>query len=320
MIKAIVGLSLIAILIGSVDTSEMIKSFYRVDFRYLILVIILPHFAILLSTLKWQILLRAFNADFSFKQLFELYLIGTFVSNFLPTMVGGDTYKAYALYKGGGRASEVIAGTFLERFIGLAALLTILPLILLQTEVREEFSVLGWIIAAVVLAYVVLVIILANPRIRFKKVEYDILKTRGLLQRIVDLLSRIHSDVQSILGHNRALLISFTISLLFYLVTVCTTWLAAKSLGLSVDYLFLLATVPAVLLAAFIPISLNGLGITEAGYILVFQIYGVSAESALGVALLLRLRLILTAILGGILFMRTSRNQRSHQQPERKIS
>jgi uncharacterized protein (TIRG00374 family) len=228
-------------------------------------------------------------------------------------MVGGDTYKAYSLYKGGGRASEVIAGTFLERFIGLAALLTILPLILLQTDIRERFSFVGWIISAIVLVFLALVIIVANPRIRFKKLADDNRKDRRLLQRGLDLLKRIHSDVQRIMGHNRAVLISYVISLLFYLVTVCTTWLAAKSLGVSIDYTFLLATVPAVLLAAFVPISLNGLGVTEAGYVLFFQMYGVSAESALGVALLLRLRLILTAILGGVLFMRSNRFQRSSQ-------
>lgn len=72
---------------------------------------------------------------------------------------------------------------------------------------------------------------------------------------------------------------------------------------MSIDILYLLAIVPVVLLAAFVPISLNGLGITEAGYVIFFQLIGIPLEDALGIALLLRIRLVITALLGGLIFL-----------------
>ena len=77
-----------------------------------------------------------------------------------------------------------------------------------------------------------------------------------------------------------------------------------RSVGAEVEFYYLLAVLPLVWLAGMIPISLNGLGITEAGYAIFLQLVGVTPEDALTVALLVRFRLLITALLGGLVFLR----------------
>ena len=58
------------------------------------------------------------------------------------------------------------------------------------------------------------------------------------------------------------------------------------------------------LVAGMLPVSLNGLGITEAGFALFLQLAGVPIAEAVGVGVLLRARLLVTGDVGGLLFLR----------------
>jgi uncharacterized membrane protein YbhN (UPF0104 family) len=96
---------------------------------------------------------------------------------------------------------------------------------------------------------------------------------------------------------------AYLISIGFYLVTCVTAWAAVSSTGAQVDFGYVLSIVPFILLAALIPISVNGLGITESGYVLFLHSASMSMLDAVTIALLIRARVLFTAILGGLTFL-----------------
>jgi uncharacterized protein (TIRG00374 family) len=104
------------------------------------------------------------------------------------------------------------------------------------------------------------------------------------------------------------LIIAYLLSLIFYVGAALTVWAAAMSVNANVDVWYLLATVPIVLLIGMLPISINGLGITEAGFAMFLQFAGVPPAESVAVGLLIRARIILTALIGGVVFLRFRRS------------
>ncbi len=95
LLKLGIGIALLVALLSAVDMHVLLDRIRSADIRYIAIMFLLPHFGMLLSTYKWQIFLRCTGNFFRLGRLFCLYLIGTFSSNFLPTMVGGDLVRTY---------------------------------------------------------------------------------------------------------------------------------------------------------------------------------------------------------------------------------
>jgi uncharacterized protein (TIRG00374 family) len=299
--KLLFGVALIAVLVLRVDAGVLAQRFRSLNLAYVALVFILPHVSMLLSTVKWRALLGVLDVHVGLWRLFGLYMMGTFFSNFLPSMVGGDVFKSYALSRETGEASSVVAGTFMERFVGLAALVSLLPLVQMQPAVTQAMPMLGLFIWCVVGGYLVSVALVLSPERLYARSSQ---KAAGIWQRVWSFLESTHHRISRFRSAPMTLLGCFGLSLVFYVLAVATAWAATRSVGAEVEFYYLLAVLPLVWLAGMIPISLNGLGITEAGYAIFLQLVGVTPEDALTVALLVRFRLLITALLGGLVFLR----------------
>jgi len=290
-----------AALIMRADLSALLQRFAAVDFFYLALMFVIPHIMIAINTLKWQIFLRELGLHIAFNRLFGLYLIATFFNNFLPTMVGGDAVRAYALGRETKDISSVTAATFMERLIGFAGLVSLVPLVLFSTIVTDRFPTVWLIAPACLLGFA-----LASAMLLSSTFDPLWRRLRGIrrLTRLLEFLARTRKAVYRTAQSIRILLATYSLSLIFYVGAAGAVWAAAMSLGADVSIGYLIATVPLVLVAGMLPVSLNGLGITEAGFALFLQLAGVPLVDAVGVGLLLRARLLVTGLFGGLLFLR----------------
>ena len=101
--------------------------------------------ALLVSAIKWGILLRAQVATISLPYLFNTYLVGLFFNNFLPSNVGGDVARIADIAKRTGKAPEATASVIGERLIsGLALALTALIGLLFSPQVSGQFRTDCW--------------------------------------------------------------------------------------------------------------------------------------------------------------------------------
>ena len=306
VLKLCTGITLLSLLLFTADLREVADQFRTVDPGWLVAMLIVPHLGILLSTIKWHALLRCQGSSVGMGVLLRLYLVGTFFNNFLPTMIGGDIVRAQQLRHSEPRTHLVIASTFLERFIGFGGLISLLPLACLHPVLREELPAAGYAALLAMAAYTAVTVLLVSPIALLPSFDPRV----RLLRRVLDALRKAQRQVWSYREHRGVLVWSYVLSLVFYVAAALTVWLGTRAVGASVSIAFLLAATPVVLLAATVPISVNGLGILESGYVLVLTLVSVPIEQAATVALLLRVRILLTAILGGVLFI-LLRNRRS---------
>ncbi len=78
--------------------------------------------AMLLTLLRWYILVRAQDLPFRIADALRLGLVGVFFNTFLPGSVGGDIVKAAALARGQSRRTVAVATVIMDRVIALWAL------------------------------------------------------------------------------------------------------------------------------------------------------------------------------------------------------
>jgi hypothetical protein len=76
-----------------------------------------------------------------------------------------------------------------------------------------------------------------------------------------------------------------------------------QALGLDLPFSFCIIVYPLVGTFAAIPVSLNGLGLREGGYIYLLAVIGIGTEKGIAFGLLLFLIVALDSLIGGLLFL-----------------
>jgi uncharacterized membrane protein YbhN (UPF0104 family) len=299
-----IGLSLVmlAVLIWRVpsfDTDEVVPELTLRTGLWLAGAAILTLLAFVLSALRWQKVLDALGLHAGLKRLLSHYLAGQFVSNVLPTTIGGDVLRVSRLSRETGESPSSFASVVLERLTGWLVLPVISvvgflvnpPLQHLGTATRVA---LGLAFATLV-GLVGILIAVANERIGGRFAARDGWRRfAGAVHLGIDRL-RHHPGAAA-----NVLLVGFAYQLALVLAAVA----AAQALGLgeSAGLTALLAFFPAVAIAQVLPIGISGLGVREGAFVLFLGPLGVATEEAIALGLLLYLLNLGVSLLGAPAF------------------
>ena len=88
----------------------------------LVLAVVIFVLALLITFIRWYVLVRAQNLPFTIRNALRLGLVSFFFNSFLPGSVGGDILKAVVLAREQSRRAVAVATIILDRVIGLWAL------------------------------------------------------------------------------------------------------------------------------------------------------------------------------------------------------
>ena len=103
-------------------------------------------------------------------------------------------------------------------------------------------------------------------------------------------------------GRPGILAAAMLISVAFHMVAVVNVLAACTALGVPARVLDLAVLVPLVLLVASVPVSLNALGVMEGAFVYFLSSVGMAPSDALSVALILRAKELLLALVGVVWF------------------
>jgi uncharacterized protein (TIRG00374 family) len=100
-----------------------------VHYGYFLLAFLAGVIGLLITLLRWFILVRAVDLPFRLYDALRLGFIGIFFSTFLPGSVGGDIFKAYFLAREQNRRTVAVATVIMDRAIALWALVWFVALL-----------------------------------------------------------------------------------------------------------------------------------------------------------------------------------------------
>jgi uncharacterized protein (TIRG00374 family) len=90
--------------------------------HYFAIAFLITVVAMILTLLRWYVLVRAVDLPFRMRDALRLGMVGFFFNTFMPGSVGGDIIKAAALAGGQSRRTVAVATVIMDRVIALWAL------------------------------------------------------------------------------------------------------------------------------------------------------------------------------------------------------
>lgn len=299
VLKIVVSAILLFVISTKVNMEELLENTRLLDYRYAIFVPIFIAIHYFIGGFRWkQLLLSEEAKNVPTKYLINLYFIGAFFNNFMPTSIGGDVYKMYQLGRKIKDNAVGFSSTFVERFTGMASLVLISYFGLLKTmpfwvnllpvEIQtNSLLVILFKIALFSGFWVAAIIGFLSLNILAKKI--------GLFRKIRDSLL-VYKDAK------KALFIAFLTSFLIQIFSILPQYFVFLSLGLEVPFTYAIFVLPLIAFAGFFIPSLNGFGVQDALYMSFLGMVGVSGSMALSASLLYHFARLLVSLIGGVLY------------------
>ena len=250
--------------------NDFLKLIQVIDFKYILLIMLISIAQYMFSAYRWQYISKYTNLNISYSYSLKFYYISNFLNNTLPGGVLGDLYRIYhssdnkrALLELGRSFQSVV----FERFSGQVALFFVFI-----TSLTLYFLFYGKYVAFLYLfSFMIFIIILFKLIIR--------IKFREFFQK-------------NAFGKNFRSIFSGPIfwQHLFYSFLVISSYISiyvitALSLKLNIDYFSFLVFTPLILFSMSIPISIGGWGVREATALLVSFLLGLSASASITVSI-----------------------------------
>jgi glycosyltransferase 2 family protein len=296
-LRLLVSGAMLALLVSKVpdfDWSKLVPEWGVENTLWLLAALGLTLLGVVLSALRWQTVLRALGLEAPLRPLLSHYFAGQFVSNVLPTTIGGDVLRVSRLARENGDPPDTFASVVLERLTGWI----VLPLItfaglIVNPDLRSlgHASTVAELVAVGTLIGLAAILVLADhPRLGGRFAESDGWRRFA---------GALHLGVSRLRRHPVKALEVLVVGLAYQLVLVLAALMAAFALGMpDLGLTVLLAFFPAVLIAQVLPIGISGLGVRESAFVLFLGPLDVPDEQAVALGLLLYL-LNLAASLAG---------------------
>jgi uncharacterized protein (TIRG00374 family) len=300
LFRIAISLGLIGLLVYFADSRKMLEQLRDFRGKWAVVVFAAIFFSMLISTLKWAVLLEPSGTSVSKISLLRSYLIGLFFNNFLPSSIGGDAMRILVTGKQVGH-SVAASSIVVER---LLATVSLTSLGLGCALFARHYDAVAISLLSVVLSVgVVLLFALISGRIP------HLLKDRN---------SRLHKAVTSFLeasqryrNQPRALGKSVVLSLIFQIVVALIVGAVIAGLGLGVPaFPDLVYVTCAASVLAMAPAGINGYGLREGAFVYLLNPLGFAAPSAIAISVLFAVAVSLFSLSGALLWL-ISRSQRN---------
>jgi uncharacterized protein (TIRG00374 family) len=296
LVKIGVSLGLLALLLTQVDLGEALRRLGAMDWSLFLAAQAIYLGGVLVRAYRWGALVWALGVDVSWWRLVALYFVGSFFSLVLPTGVGGDVVRMYELSRDRREVAAAISSVLVDRFLGLFVLFALALVALLWghelvgTQVRL-------VIAAIFVSSLIGVALL------LQRTWVEAWGRRLGLDRLLRRFKVLGELYQSIHLYGPAALLRATAaSLVFNVMLILTNYLLGLAVGIDLSLWYYFLFVPILSALLMVP-SLGGLGVREAGYVVLFGQAGVAQDLALALALAYDLTLLLTGSIGALIYI-----------------
>jgi uncharacterized protein (TIRG00374 family) len=304
LFKIVISVGLITFLVWKISPGKLIPHIRNMNLAYLLVAVAVFFASTLLGSLQWNLLLNAGGVRLMFPKAFQLYFVGLFFNNFLPTNVGGDAVKIFDVTRSGNDPHQVFAITLLDRVIGIS-MLCILALIaaLLLLPTGRVYNLPLYIL--VFIGCITPIMLLALNRRLSRAVRS--LFGRINLWNLGERFDTIFNHLGSFRTFRFLMLKLSLLALSVQFLRVATHVFVGRALGIELDSVNLLSFyvfIPLLGLIMVLPVSLNGLGVREGTGILLFTTVGFSNEQALLLEFITYVVMVVVSLAGGIFFLK----------------
>jgi uncharacterized protein (TIRG00374 family) len=299
-LRVLVSVGLMYVIITRVGVSTVVENIRAVPLLVLAASIALSVLNVGIGAWKWQILLDAKGETHSFGRLWVYYYIGQFFNAFFPSTIGGDSVRMLYLRGDVDEGADAFSSVVVERLTGLLGLWligSIAAVVAYQQLPVEVFVAIA--VTTVIFCCILLVF--------FSSTTKRLLSSTVFTITVMDLgekLEQVHTSVNEYRNHSRHLWYALALSIVFHFILSLNNYVMSLGLGMDIPFVYFMIVTPIVAILLFIPISVQGFGVRETLYVVLYGAVGASPDLAFTLGLLMGIVLgVLNNLFGGIVYL-----------------
>jgi len=281
-----VGISALLMLwlLFKTESTEIVHSLATISPIVWIIAFLLYMCTQLISTVRWYIIAKSLGFKGKWHTYLGYYFVGMYFNLFLPTSIGGDLLKVLFLSREDKKRLKATYSVLADRVFGLLAmfLLGSAAVIINPYALPQHFRIILLSISAAMLATPLLLFFIKN-----------LIKNRW-----PEIGKRLDLTLQ-LLKNKKVTISALLLSLVMQFIGMLIIGILAKDMGLTPPLSFYFAVYPMIALITFLPISLNGIGIRESGFVFFLSLKGIPIEKALTLSFSFFAVQVAAALLGG---------------------
>lgn len=329
LLRLALGLAILSWALVQVDLRDLGALLARCRFQPLVHAFALFFGAAVTGSEAWRILLLPLGYRLPLGQAVRLSLIGFFLNNLVPSGLGGDVYRAYALGGMGVPRVQAAASVVVERWSAFLALLVATALsyaaalpLLRGAEAGSFLAVfweplahlrLDWLMGAFLVALAVAFVVSTGMALAAARTGAPRLERLSLGAPTAAFLDA----VATYRRHPQAFLAAAAVNLLSPLLEGLAFSSIADALGLQFSPLLFLAFTPMFRVLNHLPLSVNAVGTQELASLVFWNPLGATPDQAVAISLLIHALKISVSTLGAPLYLvgrgeRVDRIQEGH--------
>jgi uncharacterized protein (TIRG00374 family) len=299
VLRIAVAVGLTALLLWWSDPAQVVAVAAQADWRWLVGAVALVMIDRVLMAWRWMLLLPdAIVQRTGMRALLRIFFVSTFVGTFLPGSIGGDAVRAWQLSSHDVSAPTAIASVVTDRLLGVAALILMaVAAVVLIGNVRDDGRVILSVAIAAAGALAAAVVLLSERAAALSLRWMPWLP--GAAGRAA---GAVFDAMRAYRSRKGLVLVVLAASLGVNVLRVLQAWMLGRGLAIDAPASVYFAFVPLILLVMLLPVSINGIGTSQAGFVLFFARAGVPGAESFALSVLYLGLGVIGNIPGSILF------------------
>lgn len=300
LLRILVAVVLTAFVFWKANPAEVLRQASGIDWRWAGAAVALVLVDRALMAYRWMVLLRALTPGSrpGFGAVLRIFFVSSFIGSFLPG-VAGDVYRAYSLSRLSVDGVEAAASVVMDRALGILSMVVVAVVALMFARellavpgvgATVGLSVIGCIVGAVGL-YSARAATAAHHVAAYLPGR----KVRHLTAGLIDAVRRYsthHTEVTTVL----------VASVVVQGLRVLQAYCLGAALGISASLGIYFVFIPLIIIVMQIPITVSGLGVSQAMFDLLFTQVGVPKAEAFALSVLFIALALVGNLPGAILY------------------
>jgi glycosyltransferase 2 family protein len=308
-IQVSISIILLSVLIYWIDVAAFIGAVKHANYFHICLALVLVGINRCVMAYKWNMLLKVKSIRMSFVEATRIYYISNFLGMYLPPTIGGDLVRAYYIKKKNYQMADVLASIVVERIIGflvllLFAILGVISLYVMYFESRVEIRNALTVVVCISVGGLLVVILSLNKGISSKVLMFlERRRSAAIVGKVANKVAQIYASFLLYKKSKGILLLFSMLTGLEVFIYVLRAYVVVQALHVDISFSSLLSFVPIIMTLIRLPISFNGFGINEGGFVYFLSLMGISKSIGFSVGLIDHLIVMVAILPGGILYL-----------------
>ena len=309
LFRIAVAVGLTAFVLYYSHPAQIVAATAGADWRWLLAALGLVLVDRTLMAMRWIDLLVALapGSRPPLGAVLRVFFTSSFVSNFVPS-VASDLYRAYALSQYDVHLAESTASVLMDRALGVLSVVVVAAAALpFAPSIAGMKTMVATIAVLSVLCAVAAVVIFSERAANLVRTSARVVPLR-VLHKVTDALT---DAVRRYADHHAEMLRVLALSVLVQVIRVIQAWCLGLALGLHLAAWAWFVFIPIIVFIMQIPVSINGIGTTQAAFAWAFVAQGAPAATVFALSVLFLALGIVGTLPGGLLYATSGRVETS---------